>query len=97
MRKRLKSALLIFSALIISSLSFAQDFNESKESSKTFKRFYNTTDVGLLLGSSKNNLKAPFSFMSVTGYHITEKLAIGLGIGCDFLEETYIPLVVDLR
>ena len=98
MKKRLRTTFLVFCALMISMLNYAQDIKTTdKENPNTFKKFYNNTDVGLLIGSSKNNLKAPFSFMSVTGYHLTEKFAIGIGIGSDFIQETYIPLVLDLR
>lgn len=98
MKKRLGLALLIFCALLISKIDFAQESSsEEKNNQLTFKGLYNNTNVGLLVGSSKNRLKAPFSIMSVTDYHINEKFAVGIGIGADYLEETYIPLVIDIR
>lgn len=98
MKNRLKSTFFVFCAFIISMVSYAQETDAAEnENPKTITGFYNNTDVGLLVGSSKNNLKAPFSFMSVTGYHITEQFAIGVGIGTEFLAESYIPLVLDLR
>lgn len=98
MKKRLGLALLIFCTLLISKADFAQESNNKENNDQIlFKGFYNNTDVGLLIGSSKNVLKAPFSFMSVTSYHITEQFSAGIGIGADFLEETYVPLVLDMR
>lgn len=98
MKKRFKSTFFVFCAFIISIVSYAQENDaQENENPKTGTGFYNNTDVGLLVGSSKNNLKAPFSFMSVTGYHITEQFAIGIGIGSEFLAESYIPIVLDLR
>ncbi len=61
------------------------------------KGFFNNTDIGLLLGSSQNTQKSPLSFLSVTGYHFNPKLAVGLGVGLDLLNESYIPLVADIR
>jgi hypothetical protein len=97
MKKRLQLAVMVLFGLLISTVNFAQDAKPAKSDLNILTGFYNNTDVGLLAGSSKNNLKAPFSFMSVTGYHITEQFAVGLGIGADFLEETYIPIVMDVR
>lgn len=67
------------------------------DANKSFKRLFNSTDVGLLVGASSNEQKAPFSFMNVTSYHLTKQFAVGLGIGADFYKETYIPIVADLR
>ena len=98
MKKRIKTILFVLCALTLSSLTHAQESPlPSNETQTSFHGFYNTTDLGLLVGSSKNNLRAPFSFMTVAGYHITQKFAVGVGIGSDFLEESYIPLVLDLR
>ncbi|MFH1000030.1 MAG: hypothetical protein V1783_04230 [Bacteroidota bacterium] len=56
-----------------------------------------TTTVGVLSGSSQNRQSAPFSFQSVMLYQFDEHYAAGAGIGIDFLEESYLPLVTDFR
>jgi hypothetical protein len=102
MKNTIQASLLILlcSFFVVSQIN-AQNIQEKEKSgipdNCSFKGFFNTTDAGLLLGSSKNNQKAPFSFMSVTGYHLTEKLALGIGVGIDFLEESCIPIVADVR
>ncbi len=98
MKNRLPLTLLLFCSLLISTQSLAQDSVKTGIKDRIIlKGLFNNTDIGILVGSSKNNLKSPFSFMSVTGYHITKQFAAGIGLGVDFLDETYMPLVVDLR
>lgn len=58
---------------------------------------FNVTTIGVLSGSSQNQQSAPFSFQSLMLYQFDEHIAAGLGLGVDFLEETYLPLVVDFR
>lgn len=61
------------------------------------KGLFNATSIGVLSGSSQNRQVAPFSFQSLMLYQFDEHIAAGLGLGVDFLEETYLPLVVDFR
>jgi len=63
----------------------------------TFKGYYNITEMGLLIGSPENTRPAPFSFMTINGYHLTEQLSAGLGIGVEFPSGSYMPVVLDTR
>jgi hypothetical protein len=58
---------------------------------------FNVTSIGVLSGSSQNRQSAPFSFQSLMLYQFDENIAAGAGLGIDFLEETYLPLVADFR
>lgn len=58
---------------------------------------YNITTLGILSGSSQNSQKAPFSFLSLMMYQLDDHIAFGAGMGVEFLEETYLPIVADLR
>lgn len=58
---------------------------------------FNVTTIGVLSGSSQNRQVAPFSFQSLMLYQFDEHIVAGLGLGIDFLEETYLPLVIDFR
>lgn len=62
-----------------------------------FKGYFNITDMGLLIGSTQNRHPAPFSFMTTNGYHISEQLSLGLGIGVEFLSGSYMPIILDAR
>lgn len=81
--------------LLIAFVAQAQD--ELDPIRYSHRGYYNTTNFGLLIGSTKNENKAPFSFMMINGYGITDQLAVGVGIGSEFMNESYLPLVLDVR
>jgi len=62
-----------------------------------FKGYFNITDMGLLVGSTQNRHPAPFAFMTTNGYHLSEQLSLGLGVGVEFISGSYMPLVLDAR
>jgi hypothetical protein len=55
------------------------------------------TEIGVLVGNSGNSQTAPFSFSSALNYSILPKLSAGLGIGIEFLKETYLPAFVNIE
>jgi hypothetical protein len=58
---------------------------------------FNITTLGVLSGSSQNRQSAPFSFQSLMMYQLDHNIALGIGMGIEFLEETYLPIVGDFR
>jgi len=62
-----------------------------------FTGYFNITDMGLLIGSTQNQHPAPFSFMTINGWHLTEQVSAGVGVGVEFLSGSYLPLVLDAR
>lgn len=102
-----KKLILIVSLLVSSSLLQAQadstqnlkekNNSENELISQIPQGIFITTTVGVLSGSSQNRQSAPFSFQSVMLYQFDEHYAAGAGIGIDFLEESYLPLVTDFR
>ena len=97
----------ILSFLFLMSFSFLEAQTDDNSSGETLKDrnqdvqiqkgLYNSTSIGVLSGSSQNQQKAPFSFQSLMLYQFDKHLAAGVGLGIDFLEETYIPFVADCR
>jgi len=77
--------------------STVQGQEEKTQASFSHKGYYNATNFGFLAGSIKNQNKAPFSFMMINGYGITDQIALGFGFGAEFLQESYLPLVLDAR
>jgi len=77
--------------------SAVQGQNEKSQTSFSHKGYYNATNFGFLAGSIKNQNKAPFSFMMINGYGVTDQIALGFGFGAEFLQESYLPLVLDAR
>ncbi|MBN2236775.1 MAG: hypothetical protein JW729_04400 [Bacteroidales bacterium] len=107
-----KHAILLLSLLSLFNGAFAQDQttrNTANHDSLTLNQapktemnyslpgLYNVTTIGILSGSSQNRQAAPFSFQSLLMYPLTSHMALGGGLGVEFLEETYIPIVADFR
>lgn len=55
------------------------------------------TEIGVLAGSSENSQTAPFSFTGSFNYKIIPKLSAGVGIGIEFLKESYIPAFINIE
>ena len=55
------------------------------------------TEIGVLVGNSGNSQTAPFSFSTALNYNIVTKFSAGLGIGLEFLKETYLPAFVNIE
>ncbi|MCD6355412.1 MAG: hypothetical protein J7L95_07670 [Prolixibacteraceae bacterium] len=55
------------------------------------------TELGVLIGNSENSQGAPFSFHSSTNYPVTPKISAGIGLGVEFLKETYLPAFLNLE
>ena len=90
--KKTKVFIILF---LMTAIVNAQD--KEVPSKYSHKGYFNSTNFGLLVGSSNNENKAPFTFMMINGYGITDQFSLGLGIGVDFLSESYLPLVIDAR
>ncbi|TKG91122.1 hypothetical protein EYV94_22210 [Puteibacter caeruleilacunae] len=59
--------------------------------------YFNLSEFGVLAGSSDNEQKAPFSFVNINGYQFANRIALGAGVGIEFLEEAYMPVFADVR
>ncbi len=64
---------------------------QSQLSGPTPKYFFDTS-MGVLVGNSGNNQKAPFSFMASFNHRIIDKLYLGAGLGAEFFDESYMPV-----
>ena len=70
-------------------LSFSQQAAEKG-------KFINFTEGGVLVGNSENDKKAPFIFHSSLNYVLYNNLSAGLGVGVEFLQETYLPVTANI-
>ena len=70
-------------------LSFSQ---QSAEKGK----FTNYTEGGVLVGNSQDEKKAPFVFHSSVNYGLYKNLSAGVGVGVEFLRETYLPVTANV-
>lgn len=57
----------------------------------TKQNYFFDTSMGVLIGNSGNNQKAPFSFMTSFNYRVADKMYLGAGLGTEFLDESYMP------
>jgi hypothetical protein len=55
------------------------------------------TEIGVLAGNSKNSQSAPLSFTSSVNYAINPKFSAGIGVGVEFLKESYLPVFANLE
>lgn len=60
-------------------------------------RFYFDAVGGVLVGNSGNSQKAPFSYANSFNYRLIDKLYAGVGVGVDFLDETYMPAFAQIQ
>jgi hypothetical protein len=59
--------------------------------------FYLRSELGVMVGNSENSQAAPFAFSTALNYTIIPKLSAGLGIGLEFLKETYLPAFINIE
>lgn len=60
-------------------------------------KFFNLSETGILVGSSKDKYAAQPSLMNISGWKFEDRLSVGVGAGVEFLSEVYIPVVADFR
>jgi len=59
-------------------------------------KFSNFTEGGVLIGNSQDEKKAPFVFHSSMNYGLSKNLSAGIGVGVEFLRETYLPVTANV-
>ncbi|MBN1649947.1 MAG: hypothetical protein JW857_01390 [Bacteroidales bacterium] len=94
---KIKYVLICLVFLMSISILRAQNSAEINNETQIPRGLFNATSIGVLSGSSQNQQAAPFSFLSLMLYQFDDNFAAGAGLGIDFLEESYIPIVADLR
>jgi hypothetical protein len=61
------------------------------------KGYYSNINVGFMLSGEMESLFPSLSLMFLNGYRFDWGLALGAGVGIDLIDETYMPLVGDIR
>lgn len=59
--------------------------------------YFNLTEMGVLAGNSANYKKNPFTLMNISSWKFENGFSTGLGVGVEFFNETYLPVVADFR
>ena len=59
--------------------------------------YFNLTEMGVLAGNSANYKKNPFTLMNISSWKFENGFSTGVGVGVEFFNETYLPVVADFR
>ena len=59
-------------------------------------RFLSITEFGVLAGNADNEHSAPFSAGTSLNYFFHRNISAGVGVGVDFLKETYLPVTANV-
>ena len=59
-------------------------------------KLINYTEGGALIGNSENAKEAPFIFHSSLNYELYKNVSAGVGVGVEFLNETYLPVTANV-
>jgi hypothetical protein len=59
--------------------------------------YFNLTEMGVLVGNSANYKKNPFTLMNINSWKFENGFSTGIGVGVEFFNETYLPVVADFR
>ncbi len=70
---------------------------QSPDAKNSISPVFVRTEIGLLIGNSENSQSAPLSFTSSLNYNINSNFSAGLGVGLEFLKESYLPAYVNLE
>ncbi|MCE1197794.1 MAG: hypothetical protein LWW85_02395 [Marinilabiliales bacterium] len=81
---------------------FNYDQIDSIRQKKTVKAksrsgYFNLTEIGVLTGNINNHSKSPLVIMNVNSWKLPNGFSAGAGIGLEFFNETYLPVVADIR
>jgi hypothetical protein len=60
-----------------------------------YSRFFYRTEMGFLAGNSENSQSAPLSVTGTINYLVTPQFSAGVGLGAEFLKESYLPAFVN--
>lgn len=87
----------IFEYAEIDSVVSKHSANKNMNSVNTDSKLFFHTEIGVLLGNDDNSQTAPFTFSTSVNYLISEKIAAGLGLGVELLDETYMPVYANFE
>lgn len=63
----------------------------------TNRMMFFRTEIGVLAGNSENSQPAPFSFTGSINFQVAQQFSAGIGVGAEFLKESYLPAFVNLE
>jgi hypothetical protein len=74
-----------------------EKINEFHYKPDSLKQNYLQSDIGFMIGTVANEMKAPLSFLTSYNFQLTNSLFWETGTGLEFYQMTYIPVITGLR
>lgn len=88
----------VFDASEIDSITSVRAYRlRTVEEAAPETRFFYRTEIGVLAGNADNSQAAPFSFTGSVNYSFDPKASLGLGLGVEFLKESYLPVYANFE
>jgi hypothetical protein len=82
----------------IDSVKYQGSIDRSEKAKIPLKNgYFNLTEMGVLAGNSANYKKNPFTLMNISSWKFENGFSTGIGVGVEFFNETYLPVVADFR
>ena len=82
----------------IDSIKHQENLDRPKKAKILLKNgYFNLTEMGVLAGNSANYKKNPFTLMNISSWKFPGNFSTGIGVGVEFFNETYLPVVADFR
>lgn len=74
-------------------------FNESGKTSFNYRQkgYYSNLNIGFLFSGNMDTPFPPLSLMFISGYRFENGISMGAGLGLEWLNEAYMPVVIDLK
>ncbi len=91
-------SLSIFKYDQIDSINHQESLYRPKKAKTPFNTgYFNLTEIGVLAGNSNNANKSAFTMMNISSWKFACGFTAGVGVGVEFFNETYLPVVADFR
>ncbi|WP_340115040.1 hypothetical protein [Maribellus mangrovi] len=90
-------SLWIFDAGEVDSITRHRSGKETQLSENETSKLFYRSELGVLAGNSDNSQSAPFSITGSVNYQINAQFSAGLGLGVEFLKESYMPVFANLE
>lgn len=84
----------------IEKISREKPSKQIEEKSETYaylpKKYFNLTELGVLVGNPENTVRNPLVVHTSFNYAVDSRFSAGMGLGLEFYQETYLPVTANV-